>query len=665
MAGKKSSIFKKTKALCMKHKIASILIIIAAIIIISIITVEVFLYIQFVIGHDIVVRLESDRIDIQLEKGQQETVTFRASSVANPFCRISCEYSFFDISKNSGVDSGYFITRSQIIREISYNISSGKLGTGQELYRFSIKCHNLKGFMCHTNEEETKRNALLSVEYGLNDQDKKLREELRESVEIHANTFREINASIINLKRAVETLGAALIIKDSEEMLETIEKELIWVDSRISRETALWEEQDYSGLKKESDALNKSVAWLEKDFSYFKESIQSNVTGYNEIIAEIEDAKKYFENLGEIELNETDALEAESRIRAFNALAGLLNEKGNYSEKKRIAKNILETNISGFFSKSYINDTMRRVNESVEFNISRITIEEAPPCPLFILDEPLPQCCVFGDCHPCCNGKQTERYPVVFLHGHSFDKEVSADYSLNVFDDIQEKLEEHGYLNVGETSLYTMLRKEPGILGMSCMPVTVRASYYFDVLRVSRDYMAIQAKSENIDTYSIRLRDIISNLKYETGQEKVTIVAHSMGGLVARRYIQIFGAESVDKLVLISVPNKGITGNVKSYCSFFGAQLECRDMDSESLFINKLNNQGMPEVETYNIVGTGCRMDEGLGDGVVLENNAYLEGARNYIINGSCSGTSLLHGEILGLDKYPEFYNAIRGIFEI
>ena len=60
------------------------------------------------------------------------------------------------------------------------------------------------------------------------------------------------------------------------------------------------------------------------------------------------------------------------------------------------------------------------------------------------------------------------------------------------------------------------------------------------------------------------LKELIDLLKFRTGRDKVVIVAHSMGGLVARSYMQIFGDEDVDKIIMITTPNKGVSGSVSN-----------------------------------------------------------------------------------------------------
>ena len=62
----------------------------------------------------------------------------------------------------------------------------------------------------------------------------------------------------------------------------------------------------------------------------------------------------------------------------------------------------------------------------------------------------------------------------------------------------------------------------------------------------------------NIPLFSGRLEQRIAGLKEETGAEKVDIVAHSMGGLVSRYYIEKQGGrDDVGKLIMVQTPNHG------------------------------------------------------------------------------------------------------------
>lgn len=284
-----------------------------------------------------------------------------------------------------------------------------------------------------------------------------------------------------------------------------------------------------------------------------------------------------------------------------------------------------------------------------------------------------PICCVFNECKPCCMSdlcrNDPATFPIIFLHGHSFAKSNSPEFSLDSFNKLQTKLQEDGYLNAGIVSFYS--KNEPlqnGIWGMSGKPVTVKVSYYYDAFKEEDKYIVIPTKSENIDTYALRLKELIGIVKQRTNTPKVSIIAHSMGGLVARRYLQIFGEDDIDKMIMIAAPNKGITNSVSNYCGIIGENRECRDMQQNSLFLNKLNEKSAQpqKVKLYAIIGQGCNTDGKDGDGVVLAENAKLENSNLYFVNGTCGGlfSKILHTEILNVDEYPETYRILTEILK-
>lgn len=284
-----------------------------------------------------------------------------------------------------------------------------------------------------------------------------------------------------------------------------------------------------------------------------------------------------------------------------------------------------------------------------------------------------PICCLFNECKPCCNNDSCRNdgttFPIIFLHGHSFAKSNSPEFSLDSFNKLQTKLQDDGYLNAGIVSSYSKNEPlQPGIWGMSGKPVTVKVSYYYDAFKEEDKYIVVPTKSENIDTYALRLKDLIEIAKQRTNKPKVNIVAHSMGGLVARRYLQIFGDDDIDKLIMIATPNKGISNSVSNYCGIAGENRECRDMQENSLFLNKLNDDSIQpqNVRLYTIIGQGCKMDGKDGDGVVLVENAKLEKSNLYFVNGTCGGlfSKVLHTEILNVDGYPETYQIVAEILK-
>jgi len=280
------------------------------------------------------------------------------------------------------------------------------------------------------------------------------------------------------------------------------------------------------------------------------------------------------------------------------------------------------------------------------------------------MEGPIPYCCLYEMCQRCYNPEVNKEkyYPVILVHGHNFNKDLSAERSLSSLNSIQYELEEEGYINAGTLLIDDRGEVPFGVLGEVNAPLSIKTSYYFDLIKRNDQAIIIQTKTDDIDSYSIRLKEIIDTVKYLTGKEKVIIIAHSMGGLVSERYLQIFGDSDVDNLILIGVPNGGIKGTILSYCEFFGSKQSCNDMNEDSLFINKLTYGKKPNIPTYNVVGIGCNMNGEDGDGIVTKESARVDWTNNYYINGTCeeSKFKFLHGDLINVEKYPEYYELIK-----
>jgi triacylglycerol esterase/lipase EstA (alpha/beta hydrolase family) len=157
---------------------------------------------------------------------------------------------------------------------------------------------------------------------------------------------------------------------------------------------------------------------------------------------------------------------------------------------------------------------------------------------------------------------------------------------------------------------------------------------------------------------------MVEVIKHHTGKKKVDLVAHSMGGLVVRRYIQLFGEESVDKVIMIATPNGGLPPESLKYCPILGESKECEDMANESVFMRRLNDPlSQPvAIEFTSIVASGCTVGTEDGDGVVTVSSANYTLGKSYAIEGECTDFfgSDLHTEILNIDEHPQVYDIIR-----
>ncbi|HIH43128.1 TPA: alpha/beta fold hydrolase [Candidatus Woesearchaeota archaeon] len=234
---------------------------------------------------------------------------------------------------------------------------------------------------------------------------------------------------------------------------------------------------------------------------------------------------------------------------------------------------------------------------------------------------------------------------------------------------MQQRLQEEGIINAGEITLASSRDETAfGEYGRAGIPVSLRTTYYYIGFFDLGRYHITTQKSEKIENYALRLKELIELVKYRTGAKKVNIVAHSMGGLVAREYIALFGDSDLNKLILIAAPNQGIQGKVQKYCSFIGADKECEDMAADSIFLKKLNDKNTPKKTNnlFTISGTGCNMDSGEGDGIIYLDDAKLENAKNFIVEGSCKDSLgvELHNDLLDPELYPKVYDIVKQVLK-
>jgi len=644
------------------------IIIAIALIIILILTIfgaKILLYANFILGNDVIIKLNADKETLSLLHNQKENITFETKVTTNPFCKAICYSEFKDISRDIIIEKDEFTLRPGIPAKKEYSIEATQLGSGQELYRFSMDCQGVRTFLCHTGEEITTRSILITVDYGLNNEERLLKEELKSNLTSSVLKTNEVYSKYLSCSKVLNQLNKTVDLDDNLKELESIDKNFSLIGKNLQQSHQLWVNLEYNKLSEKNKEIESSLKL--NNIESLQNSTDLILLAYNNIINELflkrDIILEYKKNITSVEYAKTLNLS----INAFNNAVITSESRNSLREKEKSIKG-LESQIA-LINTSFSNETFNEstpIADLLDLKLNKVTLEKDNNSYIAIeFEEPQPQCCIFGKCQVCCITSECKNnpstYPAIFIHGHAVNKDSSAEYSLEGFNQIQEKLEESGYINAGTITLFTAKDAKQGDLALIPAPLTIRASYYFDIFQEPENYIAVQTKSENIDTYAIRLKDVVEAVKYRTGKPKVNIVAFSMGGLVTRRYLQIFNEDSVNKVILIGTPNKGIVGNVANYCSLTGEELECRDMNENSLFMNKLNRDSLPQIPVYNIVGTGCEMNGKQGDGIVLEEKATLEGTQNYIIEGKCrSLVSPLHLDLRNIEMYPEVYEIIR-----
>ena len=613
-------------------------------------------------------------------------------------CKSVCEYTLTDLRDNSILYYEKEQLKHDQLVEKSFTLEPTGRGSGQTLYNFEAACKNIKTLFCLTDSKTRYKSSTISINYDLTEEEETLKGSLKPQIESFLSKLKEIKeiseqSIILNTRLPDNVADKSDYFKESQ----NISQELNDLNEKSKTYFSLWNNEDYIFLNSEFSKLkdpslvelsdrivniNNEVMdtvrlWnnnreLFSNLLELKPKINQLITDYkensvNETIDELHNLNRTSQQIyGQYLIIDNSSIDT----KAFNNALRLLSDNINLIIKNYEGKNLTLSNetynetLSGIDNLFMINiSSIKEINSS----LPNITISFKT-----LLDPNPPVCCIFGQCKPCCTidvceGRK-ELLPVLFIHGHTFNDENTPEFSMSSFTKIQRKLQEDGFINSGQLDVSLEPRD---ILeaewGRSGVPVAVRASYYYISYYDLGVYTITAQKSERIENYALRLNEIINLLKFRTGAEKVNIVAHSMGGLVAREYASIFGYDDVNKLILINTPNKGISEKIEKICSFLGGKKECNDMEEGSIFLNRLNSRKAAEdFEIYNIRSTGCDMDGSFGDGIVSENSSYLDNAENFLIEGKCTDkfNTNLHTKVLDPDEHPETYILLRDILK-
>ncbi len=652
-------------------KWAIILVILGALIFLIL---KFYLVIKLLLGNDLIVTVETDQENFFLNHTQSAQVNFNIYTTTNAFCTASCIAQFIDLSSETVIRTDSFNLTGASSKSSTYDLHAIRDGEGQELYRFNVSCKSQKTLLCNTAQTLESRSVLITLNYNLSQEETDLKQATKEkllSSFAHASLLKE-NLDV--MAATVNALNSTADLLPLRMQIGQLRESLNQTDFALQALKHRWETKDYLALLPEAQDLDFGLKTLDVALLSLNASLLANISSFNNLadnisfyslqVARLKELNVTNVSVAAINLLITDSNDAfasfsfrdliPSRAQVVNSFLTRLEELKSEvnDESLSIANN--ETNAT---SCCFANETISFLAPS---KAGFISINASVSSPIFT--EPNPECCFFGSCKSCCDdscSNDAGDYPIIFVHGHDFNKAVSAEHSLDAFNMIQQTLDqEHVSLNAGSLILGSSEPSDKGIWGRVNQSVSLRVSYYFDIYTTSGNERVIQTKVDNLDSYALRLRDIINLVQYKTGRKKVTLVAHSMGGLVSRRYLQIFGSENVDKLIMVGTPNHGIDADTQGYCPILGSATECQDMNKDSLFINKLENAGSPGIPVYNIIGVGCAMKGGTGDGIVERSSAYLDFAQNYEVNGTCNIAALnfLHTNLLNVQKYPKVY---------
>lgn len=643
-----------------KNRWALVIIALVVVLVVAFSAVRLAQYIDYIYGSEVLVSLDSSKSDLSLVNGQSEEISFSVKRVTRPFCSTQCFSVFESLGDNSTFVKQELVTGPNQEKEIFVNVTARGDNFGQDFFRFSVECRNVQSVLCPTTGEPISRTKLITLTRELNEAQKNALNSTGDKIANLASNLSRAYGEIRGVESNVAKLNDVLDVADFNSSAELL-SEFNLLNESFSGVLDLWRMQNGSAAVLEMENISLNINELAGKTRDLSSEVSILAEEYNSFVLGINRTRQAIENVSQRKYLIAERDELDSSIISFNRLVVNFSLVRNIAEKKSVFAEIEAIDFARFGDLALGDDSVYSVQILPVVNVKEIVFANSPFEGNFTLPAQEPICCAGGRCEVCCADCADKFPPILMLHGHDFSKDISAEFSLNIFDELQRELDSDGYINAGEIAISNPDRQS-GILGLQPASLTFRGTYYFDAFKSSDGYVPIQTKSENIDTYALRVANLVEEIKRETGKDKVVLVTHSMGGLVARRYIQIFGNESVAGLVMVAAPNNGITESLAKSCSLFGTDRECQDMTEGSLFLNKLTESPTDSVATYNLYGSGCVTDGEDGDGIVSARSARLNSAENFVVNGTCSGVYLLHGSILKKSVHPETFERIKEI---
>jgi pimeloyl-ACP methyl ester carboxylesterase len=621
-----------------------------------------YLYLKALVGNDLLISLDVKNQNFILKNGEENELNVKARVLINPFCSANCSIVLEDLSKDEIIDYQDMHVGISAPFSKNYILKPNEEKFGEKLYKLNLECNTIKEqkFCYVTSDLPKSRTKIISVKYELNDVQQIKKEKLKYQLE-------EINKKIYKSEYILNNLSfnySLLDLSNFENESNSIKENKLYFLTKIKELNKLYFEQEYSTLEREISNTDEEINRRSELVDALNNSLVNSLIEYNLIVEGFNSIYEEIILLKGYNFTSSSATIFEQFIDEFNLAVTKIEKKDNL-ENKIILFNQLKENEEKILS-TLQNESSEDIfgdqeikNIPLTINIEKIQINYGNYSPEFNLPEPPPICCFKKECYSCIENSSSN-YPVILVHGHSFNEKLSAELSMEAFSDMAQALEKEGYLNAGYFYVSQYDEISRGYLGKINKPIVVKATYYIDTLITEEDSFILDSKWESIDTYASRLNEVIYNVKYLTGKDKVIVVAHSMGCLVTRKYIQLYGEEDLDKIILIGGPNHGIDGFILKSCPIFGADIECNEMDKNSLFISELNNAPLPNIPVYNLIGVGCPIEEYEADGIVKSESAYLEGAENIYVQGTCSGVDFFHVRMIKPTYHPEIYEIVK-----
>ena len=198
-------------------------------------------------------------------------------------------------------------------------------------------------------------------------------------------------------------------------------------------------------------------------------------------------------------------------------------------------------------------------------------------------------------------GKNVTSYPIVFVHGWMGKAIDYQEYGI--------KLDKEG------------IGKYMGLVEADANISICTLKWPNDTV-VSAGYYTEANKDTGIAEYAKELNHAIELIRACTGSEQVILVAHSMGGLVSRKYMADYGDLHVKKLITLATPHYGFNVFTRGEIIlmmlrlFTGRENEVEEMRPNSDFLQALDKADISYREKMVSIGTYSSANKTLAYGL-------------------------------------------------
>ena len=658
------SIFTKVKPHVTKKRVIRASILVFLILLIFFIYLFSSARLHFYTQGDVVIYYDKSPYFKTILRNETTLVTINTEVDSFAGCQVQCSF-----QSNDYLYTTNFNSHSEVSHNISVQVP--EWGMGKTLTQFQTTCHSIPSFTCAGSSNITKT-ATIITQYILTEQDESVLAQ-KDEYEAQINEYYYIkNNSVFT---GLEYFDSRLTyIYDSLEYYNPSQIIAFWNNEQFAlipepKNTSILTNAFEQTKVEVFEYLEQENLFFDKYNDFILNENVSFVLNYSQLF-EQPNVSDYISQLYFItDINGTDIIpNIQEKILIINeTFLFFLSEYDTLILTRELINETVQL---------YLNETNQTTDLCQDYlqvldenNISYLYIEY---CTAQSSNNTLPQLqtvnhtYVFSNTssesiyladYPICNKDCIEQNStvVLFVHGHAFTQNAPPEVSISSLSNMQRSIS----IPSGSTfRLDTSLN-----LASNSLPnnISFLSTYYQIIYHELGDYIYSTQKSSNIENYALRLRETIQEVRRTTGVKNVTLIAHSMGGLVVREYLRIFDDEHV-AVITINTPHHGIVDKTAQFCSIFGSSNECEDMMKDSVFLKRLDNTEIV-VPFYNIYSSGC-IDNGVNtDGVItVESAKFDKSTKQFQLNGTCQTFEYLHNTVIDPKKNKEIIPLIESI---